>query len=84
MIAEGKYMQNYYLPLFYVLQEKNITLLRELKNLNAIPSDAPIFWVGRRGEGGWLDNTRGFPIQRYQNFGEIGIYILNEKKNSQP
>lgn len=84
MIAEGKYMQNYYLPLFYVLQEKNITLLRELKDLNAIPSDAPIFWVGKRGEGGWLDNTRGFPIQQYRNFGEIGIYILNEKKNSQP
>ncbi len=84
MIADGKYMQNYYLPLFYVLQEKNITLLRELKDLNAIPSDEPLFFVGKKVERGLVDNTKGFTIQQYRNFGEIGIYILNEKKNDQP
>jgi len=84
MIADGKYMQNYYYPLFYVLQEKNITLLRELKDLNAIPSDAPLFFVGKKGEGGQVDNTKGFSIKQYQNFGEIGIYILNSQKKSQP
>jgi len=80
MIADGKYMQNYYLPLLYVLQEKNIALVREQKDLNVIPSDEPLFFVGKRVEGNQVDNTRGFPIQQYQNFGEIGIYILNAQK----
>ena len=47
MIADGKYMQNYYYPLSYVLSEKNITLLREQKDYNAIPPDAQLFYVGK-------------------------------------
>ena len=83
MIAEGKYMQNYYLPLLYVLQEKDITLLRELKDLNKIPSDVPIFLVTKSGRTGQAIDTKGFSLKQYQNFGEIGIYILNSKERSQ-
>ena len=82
MIADGKYMQNYYLPLYYELQEKNIGLMRELKDINSIPPDAPLFFVGKKVVGGQADNTKGFPIRQYQNFGEIGIYVLdNQRKN---
>lgn len=81
MIADGKYMQNYYLPLFYELREKNINLVRELKDVNSIPPDAPLFFVGKKVVGSQTDNTKGFPILQSQNFGEIGIYILNAQKN---
>jgi len=80
MIADGKYMQNYYLPLFYELQEKGVSLAREQKDLNAIPPDASLFFVGKKVVGVQVDNTKGFPIRQYQNFGEIGIYILNAHK----
>ena len=81
MIADGKYMQNYFYPLSYVLQEKDITLARELKDLNAIPSNEPLFFVGKKVIGAQVDNTKGFPIRQYQNFGEIGIYILNAQRH---
>jgi len=82
MIADGKYMQNYYLPLFYELQEKNISLVRELKDVNSILPDEPLFFVGKKVVGTQTDNTKGFPIRQYRNFGEIGVYILNVQKNT--
>lgn len=83
IIADGKYMQNYFYPLAYVLQEKNVILARELKGVNSIPSDAPLFFVGKKVVGDQMDNTKGFPVREYRNFGEIGIYILNAQKNQQ-
>lgn len=80
MIADGKYMQNYFYPLQYVLKGKNITLVLERKDLNVIPPDAPLFFVGKKVEGGRVGDTKGFPIRQYQNFGEIGIYILDAQK----
>jgi len=80
MIADGKYMQNYYYPLSYVLQEKNIILLREQKDLTKIPQGAPLFCVWRKADGNQKD-IKGFPVQQSQNFGEIGIYILNNSQN---
>jgi len=83
MIADGKYIQNYYKPLLYVLGQKNVTLLRELKDNSAIPPNVPIFCVGK-----WSyiipePNTQGFPVKEFKNFGEIGIYILDNQKSSQ-
>jgi hypothetical protein len=83
MLADGKYMQNYFYPLSYVLQEKSIVLWRELKNSDNIPSDVPLFFVGKKVVGNQVDSTKGFPIRQYRNFGEIGIYILDNQRQSQ-
>ena len=80
MIADGKYMQNYYYPLAYVLQEKNVVLVREQKDLTKIPQGVPLFCVWRKADGN-QKNIKGFPVQQSQNFGEIGIYILNDFQN---
>jgi 4-amino-4-deoxy-L-arabinose transferase-like glycosyltransferase len=82
MIADGKYMQNYYLPLFYVLQQDNIKLVRELKDYNAIPPDVPLFSVAMRSYILPVVDTKGFPVKQFQNFGEIGIYMLDNQKSS--
>jgi ABC-type transport system involved in multi-copper enzyme maturation permease subunit len=80
MLAEGKYMQNYYKPLLYVLSERNVTLLREQKDMSNIPPNTPLFYVGEKGEYDQSSTINGFTVQQYKNFGEIGIYILNNKK----
>jgi hypothetical protein len=84
MIADGKYMQNYYLPLYYELREKGISLVREQKDLNAIPPNEPLFCVWKGENGSQSPDINGFPIKQYKNFGEIGIYILDASKKSHP
>ena len=79
MVGDGKYMQNYYKPLLYVLSEKNITLLREQKNPANVPIGEPLFYVGPDGSPS-ISQVYGFRVLQYRNFGEIGIYLLNTNK----
>lgn len=82
MIADGKYMQNYFYPLAYDLSRKNISLLREQKDYNNIPPDAQLFYLGKKGGNGLAIDSKGFPVQRYRNFGEIGIYMLQNQRQA--
>ena len=80
MIADGKYMQNYWKPLVYVFSEKNIALEREQKNLTRIPAKEELFYVGAPGKKEDVQ-VHGFDVLDYRNFGEIGIYILDNTKH---
>jgi len=78
LVADGKYMQNYFYPLQYVLGEKKVVLSREQKSLDDIPADVvkvslDEYIYGRK-------NIKGFPVIQSRKFGEIGVYILGNQK----
>jgi len=82
LVADGKYMQNYFYPLQYVLGEKNVFLNREQKSLNDIPPDAAKVSLDEYKYG--RKNVKGFSVIQYQRFGEICVYILGSRNISQP
>ena len=79
MLGVGKYMQNYYKPLLYVLSEKNVILLREQKTPENVPAGEKLFYLGGN-DGGLETEIYGYKTEKYRNFGEIGIYILENNK----
>jgi len=82
LVADGKYMQNYFYPLQYVLGEKNVFLGRKQKNLDDIPSDAAKISLDEYKYG--RKNVKGFSVIQYRRFGEICVYILGSRNISQP
>jgi hypothetical protein len=73
--AEGKYMQNYFKPMFYISSEKNFIILRA-KSPDEAPAGELLFFIGASSE---YDNSgylNGRMIVNYKNFGQIGVYEL--------
>jgi 4-amino-4-deoxy-L-arabinose transferase-like glycosyltransferase len=82
LVADGKYMQNYFYPLQYVLGEKKIILTRELEDFDNTPSDATAvslddYRYGRK-------SVKGFSVIQSREFGKIGVYVLGSRNISQP
>lgn len=75
LYGEGKYIQNYLKPLIYIFMERNIKLIK-VKDINDLPAGKPFFCVQKSRQPDDPVEIHGRLIEDYKNFGQIGIYKL--------
>ncbi|MEI8103433.1 MAG: glycosyltransferase family 39 protein [Candidatus Moraniibacteriota bacterium] len=69
--AQGKYIQNYFKPMNYVLRAKGMVLNR-ISNQKDVPSDMPVLSLTSAFVGAPSVSLPGFTVATCKNFGNLG------------
>ena len=77
--AEGKYVQNYFKPMAYVLRPYRVTISR-IKSPDTVPVEKPIFYLAESSTVRPISPLAGYVVVSYQNFGQLGWYRLERIK----
>lgn len=73
LLGNYKFMQNYPKPLGYILEKQSFHLLRAKSEESIVPG-IPAFFIGQPIDSDFLSQNKN--IKGYKNFGQIGIYRL--------
>ncbi len=68
--AEGKYVQNYFKPMEYVLRPHGLTISR-IKSPVDVPPEKPIFYLAESTSGKPASPLAGYVVTAYRNFGQL-------------